>query len=257
MAKLTTYMDILNRTSSIVIVLVQPAGPLNVGSVARLCANFGIQELRLVAPCCNPLAIGSKQMSVHGLSILKNAIIYPDLFSALADCNNIVACSGRIDSSDFSTYSPAESLSWLLSGPTDCCSAIVFGREDRGLSNDELSLAGRVLKLVTRCEYNSLNLSHAVAIVLYELTQTYQTSIPVKSAQTNKGPATCLELEGFINDAKNLLLKVGFLYPHTSSARMKQVRAFLKRSRICGSEVALLRGMVRHLHWATKDHHSS
>ncbi|HRD42088.1 MAG TPA: RNA methyltransferase [Prochlorococcaceae cyanobacterium AMR_MDS_5431] len=251
-------MDTVNRTSSIVIVLVQPAGPLNVGSVARLCANFGIQELRLVAPCCNPLAIGSKQMSVHGLSILNNAVIYPDLFSALTDCNNIVACSGRVDSSDLFTYnSPAESLSWLLSSPTDGCSAIVFGREDRGLSNDELSLAGRVLKLVTRCEYNSLNLSHAVAIVLYELTQICQTPIPVKSPQTSTQPANCVELEGFLTDAKNLLLKVGFLYPHTSSARMRKVRAFLKRSHICGSEVALLRGMVRQLHWATEDHHSS
>nr|AUG32743.1 putative tRNA/rRNA methyltransferase [Paulinella longichromatophora] len=240
----------MNQTSSIIVVLVQPAGPLNIGSIARLCANFGIHELRLVAPCCDPLTITSKQMSVHGFSSLKRAIIYPNLISALADCHRIVACSGRVEQESLLVHSPAESLSWLLSNKGEGYSAIVFGREDRGLSNDELLLAGRVLRLSTSSEYTSLNLSHAVAIVLYQLVQNCQ---PLLSTASNKNPATCLELEGFIADTETLLLKVGFIYPHTSSARMKKLRVLLHRSQIRGPEVAFLRGMVRQLHWATRD----
>ena len=63
-------------------ILVEPAGPLNVGSVARLCANFLIPELRLVAPRCDHLGDDALQMAVHGKALLQEAKIYPDLLSA-------------------------------------------------------------------------------------------------------------------------------------------------------------------------------
>ena len=87
------------------IVLVEPAGTINVGSVARLCENFNINELRLVSPKCNYLAKESKKMAVRGIKILEEAKIYKDLNSALSDCSRIIATCGR----NFSMIFPSAS----------------------------------------------------------------------------------------------------------------------------------------------------
>ena len=72
------------------VVLVEPAGPINVGSVARLCENFNIQELRLVSPRCNPTAPEALKMAVKGSSFLKNAQIFNCLIDAIQDCQKII-----------------------------------------------------------------------------------------------------------------------------------------------------------------------
>ncbi|MFM8604613.1 MAG: RNA methyltransferase, partial [Cyanobium sp.] len=157
----------------IVLVLVEPAGALNVGSVARLCANFSIDELRLVAPRCDPLADEARRMAVHGRVVLEQARCFASLAEALADCGRVVATSGRGEGEPLALQGPAEALDWLVAprpedGRQQAPAAIVFGREDRGLSNDELLQAGRLLQIATGPAYASLNLSHAVAVVLHE-----------------------------------------------------------------------------------------
>ena len=167
--------------------------------------------------------------------------------------------------------------------------ALVFGREDRGLSNDELLQAGKILRLESSADYASLNLSHAVAICLHELRRipapTAPPGVPAGGqgrGQANRlaqagampgggsggeaGPgaaaplaaspgegATSLRgaLEATLADAQNLLLEVGFLHPHTAHARMAKLRGLLQRAQIREGEVALIRGMVRQLRWAT------
>ena len=99
---------------SLHLVLVEPAGSLNVGSVARLGANFGVAGLRLVAPRCDPFAEEARRMAVHGLPLLQQARLYPDLASALADCRRVVACSGRAEGPPLPLQDPATALSWLL-----------------------------------------------------------------------------------------------------------------------------------------------
>ncbi|MFN5695764.1 MAG: TrmH family RNA methyltransferase, partial [Cyanobacteriota bacterium] len=114
------------------VVLVEPAGPLNVGSVARLCANFGIEGLRLVAPRCDPLGEEARRMAVHGLPLLERAVTFPSLSAALADCRRVVATSGRQEGEPLPLCEPQEALGWLLEGEdNDAPAAIVFGREDR------------------------------------------------------------------------------------------------------------------------------
>jgi tRNA/rRNA methyltransferase len=244
---------------SLVLVLVEPAGPLNVGSVARLCANFGVAELRLVAPRCNHLGEEARRMAVHGGALLEAARLFPDLAAALADCRRVVATSGRLEREELPLSGPAEALGWLLApapaaGPRQEPepAALVFGREDRGLSNDELLLAGRVLRIATGEAYASLNLSHAVAICLHELQQLGAPEpLPLQPASAaGAEPSTRGTLEAALADAEELLLQVGFLYPHTAHARMAKLRALLQRAQINDAEVALLRGMVRQLRWA-------
>jgi len=302
---------------AIVVVLVEPAGPLNVGSVARLCANFAIAQLRLVAPRCNPLGEEARRMAVHGQAQLEQAATYPDLASAIADCRRVVATSGRLEREELPLEGPGSALSWLIepeadpgvpidppgsigprgpSGPGGTNSpgginapvALVFGREDRGLSNDELLQAGKILRLESSADYASLNLSHAVAICLHELRRIPASTAPPGTRFGAQGPAqapllaqagalpcgvpeggagpaaaaslaassgagaTSLRgaLEATLADGQDLLLEVGFLHPHTAHARMAKLRGLLQRAQIREGEVALIRGMVRQLRWA-------
>jgi tRNA/rRNA methyltransferase len=235
---------------SLCLVLVEPAGPLNVGSVARLCANFGIDELRLVAPRCDPLGPEARRMAVHGLALLEAAPIFPLLADALADCTRVVATSGRGEGEPLPLAAPAEALGWLLAGDPRRQTALVFGREDRGLSNDELLQAGQLLRIATGEAYASLNLSHAVAVVLHELHELRLGDRLPPAAGPE--PAPRQELEAALAAAESLLLEVGFLYPHTAHARMGKLRALLQRARIGSDEVALLRGMVCQLRWASR-----
>ena len=151
-------------------VLVEPAGPLNIGSVARLCANFGIEDLRLVAPRCDPGDLDAKRMAVHGGQILGSARHFPTLFDALTDCQRVVASCGRIDHGEIPLQAPEQVMPWVQQGLESAAQvALVFGREDRGLSNEELLLSQRVVRLHSTEAYPSLNLSHAVAVMLHEL----------------------------------------------------------------------------------------
>jgi tRNA/rRNA methyltransferase len=132
--------------------------------------------------------------------------------------------------------------------------ALVFGREDRGLSNDELLRAGRILQIGTDAGYPSLNLSHAVAITLHELHRCLRQEDGVSATGLPDGPEPAGRgvLEAALSDAEALLLEVGFLLPHTAHARMAKVRGLLQRAQISAEEVALVRGMVRQLRWASQ-----
>ena len=243
---------------SLAVVLVEPAGPLNVGSVARLCANFEIPQLRLVTPRCDHLGAEARQMAVHGETVLEQAQLYPNLAAALSDCQRVVATSGRMETESLPLSDPAPALSWLWEGAQGpAAAALVFGREDRGLSNGELLQAGRVVRLDTSEAYASLNLSHAVAICLHELqncrAQTDGRPLIQTALNESAGePCKRGDLEAALADAEALLLEVGFLYPHTAEARMAKLRALLQRAQVQQQEVALLRGMVRQLRWASQ-----
>ncbi len=234
------------------VVLVEPAGPINVGSVARLCANFEVQELRLVRPVCDPLDREACRMAVHGLELLRTARRCTSLLEAVADCRRVVASCGRLDHGSIPLHSPEDALRWLLSSGTDPSDdqpvAVVFGREDRGLTNDELRLCQRVLTLHSAGSYPSLNLSHAVAVVLHDLARLQ--TLPEHDRVPQPDPAPPRQLDHCLEDASDLLLDVGFLLPHTAAARMNKVRDLLQRASIQAGEVALIRGMVRQIRWA-------
>jgi tRNA/rRNA methyltransferase len=239
------------------LVLVEPAGPLNVGSVARLCRNYGLEQLRLVAPRCDHLGEEARRMAVKGLPLLQQAMVFSSLADALADCGRVVATSGRPEGEPLPLQDPEDALTWLLAGDPTEPAALVFGREDRGLSNDELLQAGRLLQVPTPTPHGSLNLSHAVAVVLHDLHRLERRvpgpeQPPTPQASFGEAPCPRGELEAMLADAQELLLEVGFLLPHTAHARMAKLRALLQRGQVSAPEVALLRGMVCQLRWASR-----
>jgi tRNA/rRNA methyltransferase len=169
----------------------------------------------------------------------------------------VVATSGRLEREELPLSTPTAALTWLLSDahrPAEHQAALVFGREDRGLSNQELLQAGQLVRLPTSSRYASLNLSHAVAICLYELQRlrdgAAEESVSMPPPPAAEAPCPRSDLEAALADAEALLLDVGFLYPHTAQARMAKLRALLQRAQVQDQELALLRGMVRQLRWA-------
>ena len=225
------------------IVLVEPAGALNVGAIARVMKNMGLGQLILINPQCDPNSAEAKQMAVHGSDILGNAQIVTSLAEALVGCKLAVATTARDRALSLSLQSPTDVLPQLLNVP----SALIFGREDSGLTNEELTHAQHSIYIPTASTYPSLNLATAVAICAYEL----QKSVTVEPSEPPAQETVTLEaLEGYYQHLEQLLLKIGFLYPHTASAKMKKFRQLFNRADLTPEELALLRGILRQTEWA-------
>jgi tRNA/rRNA methyltransferase len=228
------------------IVLVEPAGARNVGSIARVMANMGLSQLVLVDPRCDWLGEEAMHMAVHARSLLAAAQIVPDLRTALIGCERVVATTHRQDLPMAPTQSPAKALGWLRSatGPA----AILFGREERGLDNQELDFAQRYLRIPVDPAYTSLNLAQAVGICAYELMQAENAGEETPPVHTE--PATIDQIDRYLGHLETLLLEIGYLYPHTAASRIAKLRRIYNRSNLSAEELALLWGMCKQLRWA-------
>lgn len=227
------------------IVLVEPAGPLNVGAIARVMKNFGLNRLVLVNPQCDRLSVEALRMAVHAKEILESAVVVTTLPEALQGCVRAIATTARVRDWEIPLESPRAALPWLLEEP-DKPAALIFGREDRGLSNEELNYAQRFIRIPSSPNYPSLNLATAVGICCYELGQ--YTEIPETQTKTESAP---LELvEAYYQQLESLLLKIGYLYPHTQASRMEKFRQLYNRAHLQTQEVAMLRGILRQVEWA-------
>jgi tRNA/rRNA methyltransferase len=230
--------------AEIKIVLVEPAGALNVGSIARVMKNMGLSQLVVVNPQCDIHGEESRQMAVHAQEVLTQAKIVPDLVTGLGGCERAIATTARTRSLTTKLEPPREVLPWLLS--TDQPTALIFGREDRGLSNEELDYAGRYLKIPVNPAYSSLNLASAVGICLYEL-HLLATEIPSYTVVENL--ATIDQLSIYYDRLEKLLLDIGYLYPHTAVKRMEKLKRLYNRSQLSQNELALLQGIIQQVNW--------
>ena len=288
----------MSPISAVRIVLVSPAGPLNVGSVARVMKNFGLSQLVLVSPQCDVLGEEAMQMAVHAKDVLKAARRVDSVPEALEGCWRAIATTARQRGFNAPLDLPETALSSLFSPSIDASdasgnlgdTAIIFGREDSGLSNEELAYAQQFVKVPTDDGYSVLNLAQAVAICCYELRRSWASrasdsvnsplnyppsdssiytesgprplrSSPLSGKQTepsvletarpsNLSRARLDELEGYYQHLERVLLQVEYLYPHTRASRMRKLRQLLHRADPTASEVALLRGMLRQMEWA-------
>lgn len=243
-----------SESTQIRIVLVEPAGPLNVGSVARIMKNMGFYHLVLVNPQCDPHGTEARKMAVHGAEILETATIVSTLPEALEGCERAIATTSLDRSLPTNLEHPRHSLPWLLGYPA----AVIFGREDRGLTNVELNYAQRFVRIPSDDAYPSLNLAQAVAICCYELYQARTAGL--SEQKDNQSPpnldseAPLDTLEAYYQHLEALLLKIGYLYPHTASSRMEKFRRLFNRAYPSTQEVSMLRGIIRQINWALSNH---
>ena len=250
--------------AEIKIILVEPEGALNVGSIARVMKNMGLSNLVLVNPQCDRHSQEARQMAVHAQDVLDNAVIVNSLPEALTGCQRAIATTARSRSLPTVLQSPREGLPWLLAPNTP--SALIFGPEARGLSNSELKYAQKFVGIPAHPDYPSLNLAQAVAVCAYEL---YQSSlvdnidnshgcVSLQGEKTNYAPdsvnnAPLEVLEAYYQHLETVLLEIGFLYPHTAKARMDKIRRIYNRTNLTQEETAMLRGMLRQIQWSNKN----
>jgi tRNA/rRNA methyltransferase len=224
--------------------------------------NMGLQHLWLVKPHCDPLSDPARQMAVHGLEVLLNAQTVITLPEALVGCQRVMATTARSQPLQVQSLSPRQGLPWLIRTPFQQPAALVFGPEDRGLSNAELNYAQQYITIPAHADYTSLNLAQAVAVCCYELYQSSlqpiaPTEMALSTGYTREGtpegePSSFANLEAYYRHLEALLLDIGYLHDHTSNARMRKLRRLLNRAQPTEAEIAMLRGMLSQVEWALK-----
>ncbi len=222
------------------VVLVEPLYSGNVGSVARVMKNFGFGELVLLNPC--ELDMPTRLMSVHAYDIIENARIEFSLKDALSGSNLIVGMTGLHGKTDnkhlrMPAYSPGQ-LKDKLSGKSGIVS-LVFGREDDGLRTEELETCDIIVNIPTSSEYPSMNLSHAVAVVLYELND-------IEGGERYLADHSDIELlyehiDEVLNDIE--------YREHKEDKTKLMLHRILGRAELTGREVQTLRGVLRRIQW--------
>ncbi len=223
--------------------------PLNLGAIARSMKNFGFSNLVLVNPQCDHLSAEALKMAVHAKEILESAVLATTMVEALQGCVRVIATTGRVRSGEVPLENARTTLPWLLA-ESEQPTALIFGREDRGLSNEELNYAHKFIRIPTSENYSSLNLATAVSICCYELSQSAHLFPSEIIPETDIAPVDIVE--GYYQQLESLLLNIGYLYPHTTSSRMEKFRHLYNRAHLNLSEVAMLRGILRQIEWALK-----
>ncbi len=262
--------------TSVRIILVEPAGARNIGSVARVMKNMGLQHLTLVNPQCDHLDEEAQHMAVHAKELLETAQVVQTLPEGLAGCHRAIATLGRPYAAAIPEH-PRDALPWIVENDLEPnTTALIFGPEDRGLSNDELSHAHRFITIPANPVYPSLNLAQAVGICCYELheavsSQQLDTTPPrtsdspfptpnsvrvaspkelLRTPQSSSAPIN--ELEGLYQHLESVLLNIGYLQSHTASSRMKKFRRLFNRAMTSSDEVTMLRGILSQMQWAAR-----
>ena len=220
------------------IILVEPQHPGNVGAVARVMANFGINDLALVKGC--EINDDGYARSKSGRPVLENLKRFETMKEALADCDIAIGTSGIKPEGDKRWFRAPESvkkINKIIEGREN--PALVFGRENYGLYKEELALCEVTLTIPTNPEYPILNLSHAVGIVLYEIKRKEKVKGPKKRKTVSQE-----EFERLVERIMNMLEDSS--YPERKLARSKTtLRRLISRGNPDEGEYENLMGIFK------------
>lgn len=235
----------MNLAENVTIILVEPQNPGNVGMVCRAMKNMGLAELRLVNPCRTDHPEASK-FAVAARDMLEEATVYPTLRDALGDCPFSVATTRRHGKYRQEIFTPAEIAEKVLSVRKSGRVALVFGREDSGLTTPEVSLCRWQATIPTADDFGSLNLAQAVMVFAYELFRCAGGSVQRKA----RAPAAGGEVETLYDHMEQTFLRIGFLNPQNPAHIMRTFRRIFARAEIDQREVSVLRGLMAQIDWA-------
>jgi tRNA/rRNA methyltransferase len=229
---------------NLTIVLKGPKFPGNVGSAARCAKNMGIGRLIVVGNRdLDDEAV--RQMATHVSKDIVDSIRHFDtLDEALADFSWIVGTTARQGSGRGPVVSPRRMAESLVAISQENEIALLFGPEDTGLTNDDLRFCQTVVTIPTM-GFKSLNLSHAVMIICYELFIAGM----VEEAKPMGKMAGSRELEAMYVKLKAVLQAIGFLNPENPDYWMMHIRRLFARTTLQAREVKILRGICRQIEW--------
>ena len=227
------------------IILVQPQIPENIGAVARAMHNMGLHRLVLVDPKNCDRDRMSKTATGSSTRVLDSMDIYKNLREALSPFQYLVGTTARIGVSRPALTRPRSLARKLIPISQNNLVGILFGPEDRGLSNDQLRFCHTIATVPT-ASFSSLNLAQAVVIFCYELLLATdraqkETSVPRL--------ANSFELEGMYDHLREMLSKIGFLDPQNPEHWLLNIRRFLSRVPLRAREVRIIRGVCRQMDW--------
>lgn len=228
------------------IVLVEPQTPGNVGMVCRAMKNMGLRDLRLVKGCRTDHS-EARKLAVSARDLLDGALRFESLEDALADIEISVATTRRLGKYRQEVMEPGELVAKLREKVGSGRAALVFGREDNGLSTDELALCRWQATIPTSDEYGSLNLAQAVLIFCYEVSRGVVPGAIVPSREM----ATTGEMEELYGHMEKTLLEIGFLDQANPKHLMRTLRRILARAELDTREISVFRGMMSQMEWAT------
>ncbi len=228
------------------IVLVNTSHPGNIGGVARAMKNMGLSRLYLVKPKRFP-AEDAVWRAASARELLDHAVVTETLDEALEGCGLIIGTSAR-----------ERRIPWPLLDPRQCARqvqeessqhpvALLFGREDRGLTNAELRKCHYHVHIPTSEDYSSLNLAAAVQVIAYELRMAL-----IEQGSVDRGlvrdwdvePASNMEMEYFYEHLEAVLMQIDFIDPVTPRQSMTRLRRLFNRVRMDRMELAMLRGVL-------------
>lgn len=231
------------------IVLVRTRNPLNLGAAARAMSNFGALHLRVVTPY--EKAFREAASAVGAEPLLASAQEFSSVAEAVGDCGQVVGTTAignrELQHQLYSLEDAAKRMRRKLSAGRV---AVLFGSEKTGLSNEDLSHCHWLLRIPTRDEHRSMNLAHAVAVVVYELARGSR-----KPSAKNKLSRQDVDMEtlGRINDALREALHLsGYIHRRSAASAEEKLRRMLLRFELSAADAPVLLGMLRKILWRLK-----
>lgn len=235
----------MTSLDNIRIVLVNTTHPGNIGAAARAMKNMGLRELYLVAPKHYPCDDATWR-AANAVDVLERAVVVDSFDAAIADCGLVIGSSAR-----------ERTIPWPLLGAREACAqayretarhkvALVFGREDRGLTNDELQKCQLHINIPSNPEYSSLNVAMAVQVIAYELRMAAlagEQPLDIM-ADWDMPFASGEDVERLFVHLEQALSEMGFLKAEAPKQTTARLRRMFQRTRLDAMEVQMLRGIL-------------
>lgn len=227
------------------VILSHPQMGENIGAAARAMKNFGLSELRLIAPKCEWPNDRAQILASGAGDIIAATALYPDAPAALSDFGLVLATTARGRDIIRDILTPAEAAARLREASRKGIrTALLFGGERAGLDNDEISLCDALITIPTS-EFSSLNLGQAVLLLGYEWLKAADTTPPSRIRETIAKPATRDELVGLFEHLERELDAAQFFFPPAKKGAMvRNMRAMILRSGLTDQEARTIRGMI-------------
>ncbi len=251
----------MTAVPDIKIVLVNTSHPGNIGAAARAMKNMGLRQLVLVQPEEFPSGVAVGR-AASALDILEHATVVSSLAEAVADCGLVIGTSARSRSLPWPMLSPEECAEKIVVEQSRNQAALVFGREDSGLTNEELQQCHYHVQIPSNEQYSSLNLAAAVMVLSYELRKAAINADAVAEPATaneesddswDQPRATGEQVEHFYEHLERVLVRVDFHDPDNPRQLMQRLRRLFGRVRIDVMEMNILRGVLTNIEHNLKD----
>ena len=236
-----------NYLDNVTIVLHRPRFPENIGAAVRAAANMGISALRVVAPKDCDLTRILKMATLAAADLVENMREYADLATALQPFNYVVGTTARRGARRQELKTPRDLAGEVLPVCAKNQVALLFGPEDRGLTNAQLRYCHALVTIPT-AGFSSLNLAQAVLILCYELMMAANKPLD----QYVPRLANRRELEGMYEHLKETFIKLNFINPENPDYWMQSIRRFFSRVGLRARDVKIVRGICRQVDWYTQ-----